>query len=88
MIKICKDCRWIVGFSVGHQSKCSNPKNIKTNLVTGEKEYIVATAYDIRYNEKDGCGRFGSWFEPKEDVKISDAPKPKRTRLSHNYNPT
>jgi hypothetical protein len=77
MIKICKDCGWFEESTVSDYSKCNNPKNIKINLVTGEKEYVVDTAYNMRYNERSGCGRFGLWFKSKsQDKKQRDDVRP------------
>jgi len=62
-LRLCKDCKF---FDLG---ECSNPENIRINLVTGAKEYRLS-AHILRegtWVSAGDCGERGRWWQAAED---------------------
>lgn len=68
-LKFCKDCKYFLEMmpdfylKLPHKVWCQHPKNIKFDLVNGNKLRIDEPK-TLR-SDNDKCGESAAWFEPK-----------------------
>jgi hypothetical protein len=70
-MKLCKDCKHIE-LPIKTFSKCTHPKNMTINAVTGESEFKLSAGVqrigDSFFSWFSGnCGKSARWFEPARE---------------------
>ena len=68
--KYCRDCKYIHFDFISYNWRlktCKHPFLLteEINLVTGDREHLIVTCNDMRYNS-DECGPEGKLWEPRE----------------------
>ena len=71
--KYCRDCKYQSFWFTDPTWKlrtCKHPSLLteEINLVTGDREHLIITCNDMRYNSEEECGPEGKLWEPRENL--------------------